>query len=110
MVLNLPQSRNTESKAARMVSRNYDIGGGESTEAGSSSGATDIVLGVSGGSQRRSISETSGTVSHGRFQYLGDRPFDVTNSLKGYNQVSEFLVSLYVFVRHKLGRRQFREF
>ena len=40
-------------------------------------------------STRRSVSATNGTVRHGRFQYLGDRPFELTDSLKGYNRVSE---------------------
>jgi hypothetical protein len=44
-------------------------------------------------SSRRSVSETSGTVRHGRFQYLGDRPLELTDSLKGYNRVSEFCTS-----------------
>jgi hypothetical protein len=81
-----------------MVSRNYDMAGGESSETATDSGGTDIIEIVRSDVQRnsrRSLSETSGTVRHGRFQYLGDRPFELTDSLKGYNKVSELLVSLH---------------
>lgn len=39
-------------------------------------------------SMRSSVGATNGTVRQGRFQYLGDRPFELTDSLKGYNRVS----------------------
>ncbi|KAJ4430125.1 hypothetical protein ANN_22335 [Periplaneta americana] len=82
-----------------MVTRNYDIGGGEHLETASNNGGRDIVDMMRRDyhrSSRRSGSQTSGTVRHGRFQYLGDRPFEVTDSLKGYNRVTQgFLQELW---------------
>lgn len=78
-----------------MVIRNYDMGGGESLETATDIGETDIIEVVRSDaprSSRHNPSETSGTVRQGRFQYLGDRPFELTDNLKGYNKVSELLV------------------
>jgi hypothetical protein len=75
-----------------MVSRNYDMGSRESSEIRSDCRGKDLVGTMRSDLQRntrRSLSETNGTVRHGRFQYLGDRPFEMTDSLKGYNRVSE---------------------
>jgi hypothetical protein len=83
-------------KANKMVSRNYDMGAGESSETATDGGGTDIIEIDRNDAQRsshRSVSEGSGTVRHGRFQYLGDRPFELTDSLKGYNKVRELTVS-----------------
>jgi hypothetical protein len=68
------------------------MGSSESSEIGSDCGGRDFVGTVRNDlqrSSRRSASATNGTVRHGRFQYLGDRPFELTDSLKGYNRVSE---------------------
>jgi hypothetical protein len=108
------QPGHTQNKADKMVSRNYDMGGGETSETATDSGATDIIEVVRSDvqrSSRRSPSETSGTVHHGRFQYLEDRPFELTDSLKGYNKVSEILCSLssrtrrrYLLSAYEVGR------
>jgi hypothetical protein len=79
-----------------MVSRNYDMSGSESSEIGPGCRGSDFVGTMRNDlqrSSRRSVTETSGTVRHGRFQYLGDRPLELTDSLKGYNRVSECCIS-----------------
>lgn len=75
-----------------MVSRNYNMDSSESSEMESECRGRNLVGTMRNDLQkstRRSVNATNGTVRHGRFQYLGDRPFELTDSLKGYNRVSE---------------------
>jgi hypothetical protein len=83
-----------------MVSQNYDMCDSKPSESTPDSGPRDFVEAIRDDflrSSHRSVSETSGTVRHGRFQYLGDPPFEAKDSLRGYNRVSELLVSLFSY-------------
>lgn len=74
-----------------MVSRNYSMGDRRASEIASDCRGRRFVGTVRNDLHRsslRSVSEASGSVRHGRFQYLADRPFELTDSLKGYNRVS----------------------
>ncbi|XP_067008342.2 uncharacterized protein [Anabrus simplex] len=73
-----------------MVSRNYEVESGSPTVAVSDgaapSSAGRLAFSSSGQLTPRSSAQriASEIVRHGRFQYLGDRPLEVTDSLKGY--------------------------
>ncbi|PSN45885.1 hypothetical protein C0J52_11039 [Blattella germanica] len=81
-----------------MVARNYDIGSSDISETVSNNGSNDSVTKDYRRSSRGTGSQTSGTVRHGRFQYLGDRPFEVTDSLKGYNNRDSEVVNWFLII------------
>lgn len=91
-----------------MVGRNYDMCASGPSDSAPDRGAGDLIETIETietdflSSSRRGLSEAVGTVLHGRFQYLGDRPFEATDSLRAYTRVSEFQFLLYDLLRRSL--------
>jgi hypothetical protein len=92
-----------------MVSRNYTMSDSEPSHSAPASGSRNFVETIRSDlqrSSRRSVSETIGTVRHGRFQYLGDCPQEASGSPTACKRVSAFPACLYGFVTRSVRSLQ----